>query len=109
MRAPDNTALGIYPMTIMSAHYIYLAGLTIMAHAQLSIDGRIQALGPLMRGVSEPLPEVMDYSDIHEISGSCLVLLAWCANTWTGMSGMLDMYRKVSEKLLPMLARQGLA
>jgi hypothetical protein len=109
MRAPDNTALGIYPMTIMSAHYIYLAGLTIMAHAQLSIDGRIQALGPLMRGVSERLPEVMDYSDIYEISGSCLVLLTWCANTWTGMSGMLDMYRKMSEKLLPMLARQGLA
>ncbi|RDW56796.1 hypothetical protein BP5796_12863 [Coleophoma crateriformis] len=109
MRAPDDTALGVYPMTIMSAHYIYLAGLTIMAHAQLSLDGRIKSLGPLVRGSSERAPQPMDYSNIFEISGSCLVLLNWCAGTWRGMDGMLDMYRRLSERVLPMLARQGLA
>lgn len=108
MRAPDDTALGIYPMTIMSAHYIYLAGLTIMAYAQLSIEGRVRILGPLTQGNSERIPQPMDYSDIFHMSNSCLVLLTWCAQTWTGMSGMANMFRRMSEILLFKLAKRGL-
>ncbi|KUJ17790.1 uncharacterized protein LY89DRAFT_747674 [Mollisia scopiformis] len=109
MRAPDDTALGIYPMTIMSAHYIYLAGLTIMAYVQLSIEARVQILSPLEQGNPQRILQPMDYSDIFQISNSCLVLLTWCAQTWTGMSGMADMFRRMSEIFLPELARKGLA
>ncbi|KAH6663725.1 fungal-specific transcription factor domain-containing protein [Halenospora varia] len=107
IRAPDDTPLGIYPMTIMSAHYVYLAGLTVMAYVQLAIDGRFAFLGPLSREELERSPRALDFQNIYEISGSCLVLLTWCANTWTGMGGMQDMYRKLSEKLLPLLSRLG--
>jgi hypothetical protein len=109
VRSPDDTALGIYPMTIMSAHYIYLAGLTIMSYVSISIEGRIQILGPLTQDALDRQLQPIDYSDIYRISGSCLVLLTWCANTWVGMSGMLGMYRKLSEKLLPLLAKAGLS
>ncbi|KAF8847600.1 hypothetical protein BDZ45DRAFT_709619 [Acephala macrosclerotiorum] len=109
IRAPDDTAPGIYPMTIMSAHYIYLAGTTIMAYAQLSIEGRVQILGPLTQGNLERIPQPMDFSDIWRISNACLALLTWCTTTWEGMRGMQGMYRKMSEKLLPELARRGMA
>ncbi|CZR68186.1 uncharacterized protein PAC_18085 [Phialocephala subalpina] len=100
---------GIYPMTIMSAHYIYLAGMTIMAYAQLSIEGRVQILSPLTQGSLERITQAIDYSDIWKISSACLALLTWCTTTWEGMRGMQDMYRKMSEKLLPELARRGMA
>jgi hypothetical protein len=96
-------------MTIMSAYYIYLAVLTIIAHAQLSIDGRVQSLAPLKAGTPNDVAQQLDYSEIFEISGSCLILLNWCASRWKGMIGMIDMYKRLSEKLLPLLARSGLA
>ncbi|TVY41661.1 Pyrimidine pathway regulatory protein [Lachnellula subtilissima] len=109
VRVPHDSALGLYGMTIMSAHYIYLAGLTIMARAQLSIDGRVKSLAPLDAGTLNEVAQQIDYSEIFEISGSCLVLLHWCASRWRGMVGMMDMYKRLSEKLLPLLARSGMA
>lgn len=46
-------------MTFMSAHYIYLAGLTLMIHTLLALDGRIHTLKKVLGFGSE--------SDIKEI------------------------------------------
>jgi hypothetical protein len=102
IQAPDDSAVGIYPMTFMSGHYICLAALTILAHGMLSLDGHIET-----RWLLEENDNVtLDYSTIHEISSSCLILLSWCAERWPGMEGMLSIFKKLSEKLLPELLRQ---
>ena len=109
MRAPEFSPLGTYPMTFMSAHYIYLAGLTLMAHCLLAIDGRVRTMRPM----AEPRPDQplqpIDFSNVYEVSGSCLILLTWCAEKWPGMVGMLDVYKRLSERLIPALMRKGLA
>lgn len=51
--APEDSPLGTYPMTFMSAHYFYLAGLTLMTHTLLALDGRIKTLKKLSELDSE--------------------------------------------------------
>ena len=102
LRAPQSSSYGTYPMTYISAHYIQLSGMTIMAHCLLALDGRM----PAMPSMSDPTKPGIDFTDIYGISGSCLILLTWCAEKFPGMIGMLDMYKKLSEKVLPMLMRR---
>ncbi|KAF2105979.1 hypothetical protein BDV96DRAFT_559719 [Lophiotrema nucula] len=112
VRAPEESALGIYPMTFLSAHYIYLAGLTLMAHALLALDGRLDILKrmevlDISLGETEQC-EKLDHSGLWEASNSCLVLLQWCTERWPGMEGMRDIYMRLSGRIMPEMARQGL-
>ncbi|GME51682.1 uncharacterized protein EYB26_002407 [Neofusicoccum parvum] len=109
--APPDSSLGAYPMTFLSAHYIYLAGLTLMAHFLLALDGRAFLLNPLAEEVGEFTlnGRPIDFGSISEVTGSCLVLLSWCADKFPGMEGMLSVFKRLSEKVVPALIRRGLA
>lgn len=102
LRAPQSSSYGMYPLTYISAHYIQISGMTIMAHCLLALDGRM----PAMPSMSDHTKLGIDFSDIYGISGSCLILLTWCAERFPGMVGMLDMYKKLSDKVLPLLVRR---
>ncbi|KAF2000356.1 hypothetical protein P154DRAFT_491944 [Amniculicola lignicola CBS 123094] len=112
IRAPVDSPLGIYPMTFLSAHYIYLAGLTLMAHALLALDGRIGVLQKMedlsIEENGQGITEELDWSGLWEASNSGLVLLQWCAERWPGMEGMRDIYMKLAGRVLPEMARKRL-
>ncbi|KAF2661507.1 hypothetical protein K491DRAFT_647281 [Lophiostoma macrostomum CBS 122681] len=113
IRAPEASPLGIYPMTFLSAHYIYLAGLTLMAHALLALDGRLQVLKKMEEmeldgGSIESMCEKLDYGGLWEGSNRCLVLLQWCVEKWPGMEGMRDIYLRLAGKVIPAMAKKGL-
>ena len=46
LQAPEGSLFGDYPMTFMSAHYIYLAGLTLMAHCLIALNRCVKVLPP---------------------------------------------------------------
>ncbi|KAK5947162.1 hypothetical protein PMZ80_001309 [Knufia obscura] len=115
--APEGTPEGDYPVTIVSAHYIHQATLTIMAHVLLALDGRLP-LVTLSRDVEQfsrtvdqegnvhvEVPPI-DFSNIYDISEACLNLLNHLANRWSGMVGILDLYKEMHEKVLPALAER---
>ncbi|KAF2795988.1 hypothetical protein K505DRAFT_272367 [Melanomma pulvis-pyrius CBS 109.77] len=112
IRAKESAPLGIYPMTFLSAHYIYLAGLTLMAHALLALDGRLDVVKRMedleVDVDGNPEFEKPDWTGVWEASNSCLVLLQWCAERWPGMEGMRDIYLRVAGRVLPEMARKGL-
>ncbi|KAK8201581.1 hypothetical protein M8818_005835 [Zalaria obscura] len=116
MRAPESSALGTYPITFMSAHYMYLAGLTVLAHCLIALDGRVGTWKSLDEAnmITSPSCEAVieegniDFTDLYEVSGTCLILLTWCAERWSGMVGMLDIYKSLSDKLIPAMIRRGL-
>ncbi len=103
--SPD---LVTYPITLLSVFSIWQAAMTLMAHCLLSIDGRISFFALGQRNSSHRVPWLIDYSNIFEISSSCLILLAWCAERWPGMEGTMDAYRRLSQRLLPELVQRGL-
>ncbi|KIX03043.1 uncharacterized protein Z518_06593 [Rhinocladiella mackenziei CBS 650.93] len=116
----EGQGLSNYPVTFVSAHEIYAAGLTLMAHCICLLDGRvgriefpIHSSQPLLQATSSPLHQSFftheETGRIHALSATCLSLLTWCAIQWPGMSGMVEIYREVSATTLPMMARQGLA
>ncbi|KKY16860.1 putative isoflavone reductase family protein [Phaeomoniella chlamydospora] len=82
VRSREDSILGTYPMTFMSAHYCWIAAMTIMAHCLLLLDGRLTP----KRLVTDPrlLQETSSISlnNIFDISGSCLTLLMFCAEQW---------------------------
>ncbi|KAF2804090.1 uncharacterized protein BDZ99DRAFT_546055 [Mytilinidion resinicola] len=106
IRAPEKSILGAYPMTFLSAHYIYLAGITLMAHALLAIDSRVPILKPMLQLGETPEIGSLDLTNFYEISNSCLILLSFCAERWTGMEGMLYSFKKLSDKIIPALLRR---
>jgi hypothetical protein len=112
IRAKESSPLGIYPMTFLSAHYIYLAGLTLMAHALLALDERLEVLKKMedleFDADGNPEGEKLSWTGFWEASNTCLVLLQWCAERWLGMEGMRDIYLKVAGRVLPEMARKGL-
>lgn len=112
VRASETSPLGIYPMTFLSAHYIYLAGLTLMAHGLLAIDGRRHILKKMedleLDGEEEAMYENIDWSELWEVSNSCLVLLQWCAERYPGMEGMRDIYLKLAGRVISEMVRKGL-
>lgn len=108
VRSREDSILGTYPMTFMSAHYCWIAAMTIMAHCLLLLDGRLTP----KRLVTDPrlLQETSSISlnNIFDISGSCLTLLMFCAEQWPGMISMVDVYRKLSSRILPQVIRKGI-
>jgi hypothetical protein len=105
LQAPESSCLGSYPMTFMSAHYIYIAGLTLMAHCLLRLNGSLTVLAPWSDVAHDNPVFQINFGSLFESSTSCLILLTWCAERWRGMSGMLDTFKRLSEALLPMMAR----
>ena len=108
LRAPEDSALGLYPLTIVSAMHIQTAAMTIMAFCLLAIDGRI----PTNKWAPENLEEgtrPVNFDNIYDTSGSCLILLTKCAEKFPGMVGMLDIYKSLSQKIIPIMMRAGMA
>ncbi|KAI1080826.1 hypothetical protein F5B20DRAFT_539100 [Whalleya microplaca] len=113
IRAPEDSVLGTYPMTFMSAHYIWIASSTLLAHTLLAIDGRTKVVprdGVDIDNRWDPdaSNESIDYGVFIDISGSCLILLSWCVERWPGMAGMLDVYKRLFKRLTRELIRKGL-
>jgi hypothetical protein len=107
MQAPENSALGEYPITFLSAHYIYLAGMTLMAHAVLAIDGRVNAYQKLADCTTSLLEnDKIDFTSFWQTHNSCMFLLCACAERWPGMDGMLNVYKTLADKCLPVMMRR---
>ncbi|CAK7208919.1 hypothetical protein SCUCBS95973_000276 [Sporothrix curviconia] len=123
IRAPASSALGTYPMTFLSAHYIYLASSTLLAHALLRLDGRTRVL-PRMSATAPAAAgqgggggeggegngssnEDLDWGAFVDVSGSCQVLLAWCGERWPGMVGMLGVYQQLFGRTIRELIVRG--
>jgi hypothetical protein len=98
----------LYPLTIISALHIQTAAMTIMAFCLLAIDGRIPIAKWTLGGLEEE-PSPVGFDNIHDTSGSCLILLTKCAEKFPGMVGMLDIYNSLSQKIIPIMTRSGLA
>ena len=115
IRAPRRSQLGTYPMTFMSAHYIYLAASTLLAYALLRLDGRVKTLRRMevsiedysMSGDNTETDE-LDWGAFMDISSSCLMLLAWCVERWPGMLGMMDVYQILFRRLTRELIAKGI-
>lgn len=123
IRAPERSVLGTYPMTFMSAHYIYLASSTVLAYALLRLEGRIKVLKRIRdsdgdRAASKPPAaaeaeaehdtEEIDWGVFVDVSISCLILLSWCGERWPGMIGMLETYQELFRKTAKDLIRNGI-
>ncbi|CAK7207306.1 hypothetical protein SEUCBS139899_010116 [Sporothrix eucalyptigena] len=108
VRAPETSVLGSYPMTFMSAHYIYLASSTLLAHALLRLDGRTRTLKRMGDGSEGDDGEELDWGMYVDASSSCLILLAWCGERWPGMLGMLGVYQKLFARTVRELIRRGI-
>lgn len=114
IRAPERSATGLYPMTIMSAHYIYLACSTLLAHALLRIQGRSVAVEEILRGgddtsaTRDAWNAGVDWGLYVDISSSSLLLLSWCADRWPGLRGMLFIYQDLMRETIRQLVRQNL-
>jgi hypothetical protein len=111
IRAPESSVLGTYPMTFMSAHYIYLASSTLLAHALLGLDGRAKVLRRMDESdsaVSEDTVEDLDWGAFIDVSSSCLILLAWCGERWPGMMGMLGVYQRLFRRIVRELITNGM-
>lgn len=106
-RGAEGTVWGMYPITIASAHYIHQATITIMAHCLLAIDGRLPVVS-FSRELSGDAEGPVDFNGIHEISGTCLILLNTLSKKWPGMVGILDIYKSLQAKVLPIMMRSGL-
>ncbi|KAI9737953.1 MAG: hypothetical protein M1834_009323 [Cirrosporium novae-zelandiae] len=105
IRAPNHSPLGIYPMTFMSAHYVVLAAATLLAHWLLAVDKQTEHLQPLYEVIRQRIPQSIVDSEIFELSHSTVAVLSWCGERWKGLLGMLDIYRRVSEEVLPEFIR----
>jgi hypothetical protein len=106
-RGAEGSPWGMYPITIISAHYIHQATITIMAHCLLAIDGRLPVVS-FSRELSGDAEGPVDFNGIHEISGTCLILLNTLSKKWAGMVGILDIYKSLQGKVLPIMMRSGL-
>ncbi|EXJ81676.1 hypothetical protein A1O1_07741 [Capronia coronata CBS 617.96] len=106
-RGAEGTPLGMYPITVNSAHYIQQAAITIMAHCLLAIDGRLPVV-TFSREISGDTEGPVDFNGIHEISGTCLILLNTLSKKWPGMVGVLDIYKTLQSQVLPIMMRSGL-
>lgn len=108
-----------FPVTCISAHEIYAASLSIMAYSFRRLTGigqqdefhaflaRASGGEDFSRG-DQP-PERREWRNVHSISATCLSLLTWCAMRWSGMDGMLEVFRELSTTILPALTRKGLS
>ncbi|EFX02280.1 c6 zinc finger domain containing protein [Grosmannia clavigera kw1407] len=130
IRAPEHSALGCYPMTFMSAHYIYLASSTLLSHALLRLDDRVHVLSPmgdaeaaprrmsfetpLQQGNTTNAPGLHSFTELDwgayvDTSSSWLILLAWCGERWPGLLGILQIYQRLFSRTIKLLIQMGIA
>lgn len=109
-REPEHTPYGMYPITITSVHYIYCGVMVFMAHCLLALDGRLPvrsyAPGSTFAQPNSSDPQEtdhIDFSGIQDLSNNCLFVLNKVAELFPGTVGMLDMYRSLSDKVVPAL------
>lgn len=107
VRARRDSLLGKYPMTFVSAQFIYLACMTIMCHCLLALTGHEKSWR-MNETVDTYEPERIDFSGLLSISNSALVLLSWCSERWPDMQGMLDVYKKLADVIIPAIFRKGM-
>lgn len=110
IRAPERSAVGRYPMTIMSAHYIYLASSMLVAYGLLQLKHNVKFLHRLDDSNTEHMAETspIKWSLLLDIAGSCLVLLGWCAERWSGFTELLGIHNKLLARLTTELIRQNI-
>ena len=82
--------------------------MSIMAFCILAIDGRIPANKWAPESL-EDVPRPLTFDNIYDISESCLMLLTKCAEEFPGMAGMLDIYKSLSQKVIPIMVSTALA
>lgn len=104
----EDSPYGQYPITVISAHYIYQAALAIMAHCLLAIDGRLPVVNFSME-LSGNASGPVDFRGVGEISETSLALLDYLARRFAGMVGVYDICRNLHDKVLPVMVRSGLA
>jgi hypothetical protein len=117
VRGVRSSILGRYPITILSAHHIWTATATLVAHAALALTGRVKVLTKLSDdrsgdvGGIEAMGEeaTLDLSTFIDVSGTCSILLHWCAERWPRMLGLLDVYDGLMRRLTRELIVKGLA
>ena len=108
LRASEDSPLGRYPLLFVFANHIQVAAFTIMAHCQLALESTPQHSVELKANCEGRPDRNIDFSGIHELSGSCMYLLTRCAEIWKGMIGLADIYEKFAAKTLPALVERGL-
>lgn len=104
----EDTPYGKYPITLVSSQYVHQAALTVMAHCLLAIDGRLPVI-TFSRELSGNAEGSIDFHGIYEICATCRVLLTTLAERFPGMVGILDIFRNLQDKVLPVMIRSGLA
>ncbi|OJJ03405.1 hypothetical protein ASPVEDRAFT_84852 [Aspergillus versicolor CBS 583.65] len=108
LRSPRSSPSGTFPLTFISAHHIYLAGLTVMAHCLLALDDRVKFISMIDSADDASENHSDCFQEAHVVAGSCLVLLSWCVQRWPGMVGMLNVYKKLFDAVIPKIMRLGL-
>ncbi|KIW37503.1 uncharacterized protein PV06_10156 [Exophiala oligosperma] len=119
IRAHDGSLLGSYPLTFLSAQYMWLATSTLVGHVLVALDGRIRKVWCFRRWHEDCTPiesadphqtpqQVLDYGSFIDISPVCLMLLRWCADRWPGMAGLLTVYEELFKQLNRELIRRGM-
>jgi len=107
LRAPRESDLGMYPMTFMSAHHIYMASMMMMAYCIFYLDGHVSFPRMIPNPTYVEETAKIDLDHLLTLSNSCLILLAFCAEKWPGMSGMRDTYRQLSDHILKKVLQMG--
>ena len=102
----EDTPYGQYPVSILSAHYIHQAALTIMAHCLLAIDGRLPVLNFSIE-MSGHAEGPVNFQGLMDIADTSLFLLKRLAERFDGMLGMYDLCKTLHEKVLPEMERRG--
>ncbi|KAK5025393.1 hypothetical protein LTS07_008244 [Exophiala sideris] len=105
--SPRNSEYGIYPVTFMSAHNIFMASIMIMAYCILRLDGSVsftRLIGTAWPAYEDETAHIQ-VDNVLQVSNSCLILLTFCAEKWPGMSGMREIYRQLSDQVLKSMFR----
>jgi hypothetical protein len=110
LMAHRKTIHGSYPITFMSAHYIFTASMMILAYCILSMDEEMAFQSVIDGACAEYIEETahVHLDDVLRISNSCLMLLAFCAEKWPGMEGMRDTFRRLSDQVIGRTLRRNL-
>lgn len=100
LNAPEESALGHFPLTSIASNEIAVAAITLLCHAQLFLAPETPPPG------ADDQADASKWTDIHGASATCLHLLTWCAQKWQGLSGALEIYKKLSGSVLPAVIRK---
>ncbi|KAH8900675.1 hypothetical protein GQ53DRAFT_708567 [Thozetella sp. PMI_491] len=116
LKAPHGSVLGSYPLTLISAHYIWMATSTLVGHILLALDGRVRTVWRFRHwyeggdsGEEVEPRNVIDYASFLDMSRLSSWLLHWCAERWPGMRGLLDVFEELLSRLARELVRRGMA